>query len=418
VSTSTADQLNSLDNQVSFFKNFILKNRNWKLVDYYIDEGISGTSVKKRESFLKMTDDSKYGKFDLILTKEISRFARNTMDSISYTQKLLLNNVGVYFLNDNINTFEPDSELRLTIMSSIVQEEVRKISGRVKFGYKEAIKNGRVLGNDKIWGYIKNDGKLVICEQEAEVVRTIFNLYISGYGINTICNKLYQMGYKNQNGNKFTYNTIRHIISNPKYKGYYAGQKTEKIDYRYNKRINFNKDQWVIYQASNDVVPAIIDKKVWDAANLILTKRSERYSDESSGRSNGKSVYSGKLICKQHNTSYWRSLYKYKNCKKEIWQCKIYRNQGIKSCNNPHLYTVILDKMITLLIKKLFLKDNEVIDALMEIYKNSFGDEQHIKDLKDTEIKINKIKQRKDKLLDLFMENSIDKHEFNTRTMK
>ena len=122
----------------------------------YVDEGISGTSVKKREDFLRMVDDAKRKKFDLILTKEISRFSRNTLDSIKYTQELLIYGVGVHFLSDNINTFQPDSELRLTIMSSIAQEEIRKLSERVRFGYKRSIERGIVPGNDNFYGYKKN----------------------------------------------------------------------------------------------------------------------------------------------------------------------------------------------------------------------------------------------------------------------
>ena len=136
VSTDKDIQLNSLDNQVMYFRNLITENKNWTYVDGYIDEGISGTSVNKREDFLRMIEDSKTGKFDLILTKELSRFSRSTLDSIKYTQELLENGVGVLFQSDNINTIMPDSELRLTIMASIAQEEVRKLSERVKFGMK------------------------------------------------------------------------------------------------------------------------------------------------------------------------------------------------------------------------------------------------------------------------------------------
>ena len=134
VSTDRDEQLNSLENQVMYFENYIKGQDNWTFVAGYVDEGISGTGVNKRDNFLKMINDAKTGKFNLILTKEISRFSRNTVDSIKYTQELLANNVGVFFLNDNINTFDSDSELRLTIMSSIAQDEVRKLSERIRFG--------------------------------------------------------------------------------------------------------------------------------------------------------------------------------------------------------------------------------------------------------------------------------------------
>ena len=175
VSTDADAQLNSLENQVMYFENYIKKQANWTYVDGYVDEGISGTSVNKRENFLKMINDAKDGMFNLILTKEISRFSRNTVDSIQYTQELLSYGVGIYFLNDNINTFDMDSELRLTIMSSIAQDEIRKLSERVRFGYKRSIEKGVVPGNDSIIGYKKNKGKLEIVPEEAEIIKTIFN---------------------------------------------------------------------------------------------------------------------------------------------------------------------------------------------------------------------------------------------------
>ena len=139
VSTDHEEQLNSLENQVMYFENYIKSQTNWIFVPGYVDEGISGTSVNKRDNFLKMVNDAKKGMFNLILTKEISRFSRNTVDSIQYTQELLSYGVGVYFLNDNINTFDSDSELRLTIMSSIAQDEIRKLSERIRFGYKRSV---------------------------------------------------------------------------------------------------------------------------------------------------------------------------------------------------------------------------------------------------------------------------------------
>ena len=177
VSTDHEEQLNSLENQVMYFENYIKSQTNWIFVPGYIDEGISGTSVNKRDNFLKMIDDAKKGMFNLILTKEISRFSRNTIDSIQYTQELLTYGVGVFFLNDNINTFDSDSELRLTIMSSIAQDEIRKLSERIRFGYKRSVEKGIVPGNDNFYGYKKNKGKLEIVEEEAELIRLIFNEY-------------------------------------------------------------------------------------------------------------------------------------------------------------------------------------------------------------------------------------------------
>lgn len=184
VSSEKDEQLNSLNNQVFYFENHIKEVSNWTYVEGYVDEGISGTSVNKRDAFKRMIADSKKGKFDLILTKEVTRFARNTLDSISYTQELLKNQVGVYFESDNINTIMPDSELRLTIMASVAQDEVRKLSERVKFGFKRSIEKKRVLGNNNIFGYRKDKGKLVIYEEEAKMIKELFEIYAKrGNGI-------------------------------------------------------------------------------------------------------------------------------------------------------------------------------------------------------------------------------------------
>ena len=174
VSTDSEEQLNSLTNQVSYYEEMINKNSAWSYVTGYVDEGLSGISTKNRENFHRMIDDAKAGLFDLILTKEISRFARNTLDSIQYTRDLLSAGVAVFFQNDNIKTLDEDSELRLFIMSSIAQDELRKLSSRVKFGHQQAIKEGVVLGNSRIFGYYKDKGKLVIDETKAPMVRQLF----------------------------------------------------------------------------------------------------------------------------------------------------------------------------------------------------------------------------------------------------
>ena len=177
VSSESDEQLNSLENQIRYYEDLIRKNRAWTFVPGYIDEGLSGISTKKRENFNRMVDEAAEDRFDLVITKEISRFARNTLDSIQYTRQLLSHGVGVFFQNDNINTLDEDSELRLSIMSSIAQDELRKLSSRVKFGHQQAIKQNVVLGNSRIFGYRKDQKRLVIDETEAPMVRELFELY-------------------------------------------------------------------------------------------------------------------------------------------------------------------------------------------------------------------------------------------------
>ena len=180
VSTESENQKKSLNNQIEHFDDYIKQNKNWIYVPGYVDDGISGTSDIKRNNFMQMIEDAKKGKFDLIVTKEISRFSRNTLDSIKYTRLLLSYGVFVLFVNDNINTALPDSELRLTIMASMAQDEIRRLSQRVKFGMNRAIKRGEILGNNKLYGYVKdkNSGNLLIVNNEAIIVKKIYELYV------------------------------------------------------------------------------------------------------------------------------------------------------------------------------------------------------------------------------------------------
>lgn len=231
VSTDSDEQLNSLDNQISYYRDYITRNPAWTFIDGYIDEGLSGMTTRKRDNFQRMVQDAKDDKFDLILTKEITRFARNTLDSICYTRELLSAGVGVFFQNDNINTFDEDSELRLTIMSGIAQDELRKLSSRVKFGHQQAIKNNVVLGNSRIFGYRKDSRRLVIDENEAPMVRELFELYATDhYSMKQIENLFWEKGYRNHNGRKIAHTTMSGMISNPKYKGYYVGNKVRIVD--------------------------------------------------------------------------------------------------------------------------------------------------------------------------------------------
>ena len=277
VSTDKDDQLNSLENQQNYFEEMITENKNWVFCGGYIDEGISGTSVKNRTNFLKMIHDAKKGKFDLILTKEISRFSRNTVDSIKYTQELLASDVGVLFLSDNINTILPDSELRLTIMSSIAQEEVRKLSERVRFGMKRSREKGHVLGNNVITGFTKEKGKLKIDEKEAKMIRRIYSLYASGeYGLSKISKILYEEGYKTKKGDYIHITTLRRMITNPKYKGFYCTNTVMTKDYRNKKQIRLPMDEWIIEDSKGEI-PAIVSEELWDKANKLLKIKKVNY---------------------------------------------------------------------------------------------------------------------------------------------
>lgn len=415
VSTDKDEQLHSLSAQVRYYTEFIQKCPEWTFVEGYIDEGISGTSVGKRENFLRMIDDARAGRFDFIVTKEISRFSRNTLDSIQFTQELLRCGVGVLFQSDNINTLMPDAELRLTIMSSIAQDEVRKISERVKFGFKRAIEHGVVLGNNRIWGYEKQDGKLVIKEDEAKIVRMIFDLYANQHlGIRTIAGQLTSMGYENSKGNPFSFSTIRGILSNPKYKGYYCGGKSCKYDYKLSDRKYFSQEEWVMYKDEENV-PPIVSEELWDKANLILNKRSAKQSAEDKTGYQNRYPYSGKIICGIHKLPYYRSLYRYKSGNKEIWQCQEYSRKGKEGCTSPVLYTTELDDIMRQVLGELSIHKADIIHELVQLYTTLGSGAKTEEDIAHCKVKIEGILRRKDRLLDLSIDGRITNEEFSLR---
>lgn len=220
VSTDMEDQLHSLSAQIKYFTEYISNHEDYELIEVYYDEGISGTSTKKRDGFNRMIADCEDGKVDLILTKEVSRFARNTIDTLSYTRKLKSLNVNVLFMNDGIDTRDKDSELRLTIMASLAQEESRKISERVKWGNRRRMENGVVFGTGRFYGYKVVDGKLEIVPEEAEVVKRIFHMYLyENKGTTKIAQELNAEKIPTINGRLWGAPTILGMLKNEKYAG-------------------------------------------------------------------------------------------------------------------------------------------------------------------------------------------------------
>lgn len=416
VSTDKDVQLNSLDNQIYYFKDLIQNNKNWTYVDGYVDEGISGTSVNKRDSFLQMIHDAKAGNFDLILTKEISRFSRSTLDSIKYTQELLYNNVGVLFQSDNINTIIPDSELRLTIMSSIAQEEVRKLSERVKFGFKRSIEKGRVLGNAVIIGYDKEHGKMTINEDEAEVIKIIFELYSTGnYGLKAIASYLYNHGYKNKKGGYYANSTIKNIIRNPKYKGYYRANMYKVIDYKTKKKIKLDKKDWVVHKDVVGNVPAIVSEELWNKANKILEAKSCGFCKKVKDSNVFKvtTTYGGKLYCAEHNIVFRRHTDS--RSKRHIWICDILHRSGIKGCKSAILYEEELDIIFKKIIDKILSKRKGIIENLYKLYIDNCNSKDYNQEKLKIEKKCKEIITKKDKIMDLLISETISKEEYQRR---
>lgn len=418
VSSESDEQLNSLDNQIAYYEDLIRRNRAWTYIQGYVDEGLSGISTKKRKHFNEMIADAKEGAFDLIITKEISRFARNTLDSLQYTRELLGWGVGVFFQNDNINTLDEDAELRLTIMSSIAQDELRKLSSRVKFGHQQAIKSNVVLGNSRIFGYKKDEKRLVIDESQAPMVRDLFRLYATGeYSMKQLETLFYEQGYRNYNGNKIAHTTMSGIISNPKYKGYYVGNKVRIVDMFTKKQKFLPPEEWVMFKdETGEIVPAIVSEELWDKANEVLTRRSEDVKNRQ-GICNHANLLTGKLYCAHCGAAYYRRESKGKDgTVNSKWVCSGKINNGADSCPSFPIY----EDEIKPILFEVFSETRVDVEALLASYEEMFrsmeADDETAGQMEEQKRIIALADQKKNKLLELVTTGAITTANFKSMT--
>ena len=309
VSTDNEDQANSFESQQRYFRQYIERNSDWELYEIFADEGISGTNTKKRKEFNRMIACAKNGDFDLIITKEISRFARNTLDSIYYTRELKKHGVGVIFMNDNINTLDGDAELRLAIMSSIAQEESRKTSERVKWGQKRQMEQGVVFGRSML-GYDVEGGKMTINEEGAKVVRLIFHKFVNeGKGTHVIARELREEGISPMRVKEWSNTVILRVIRNEKYCGDVLMQKTFQQDV-INRKVIKNTGQLPMYLIENHH-EGIVSREKYNAVQAEMARRKAAKSP-SKRASTGLAAYtsryalSDRLVCGECGTLYRR----------------------------------------------------------------------------------------------------------------
>lgn len=419
VSTDKEEQLNSLINQANYFNDMIAGVEKWNHIGSYVDEGISGTQVYKRDDFLRMIEDARLGKFDLIVTKEISRFARNTIDSIKYTQLLLSYGVIVFFVSDNINTINPDSEFRLTLMASMAQDEVRKLSERVKFGIRRSIKDGKV-GGGGLYGYIKKNCKLIINESEAPAVRKIFSLYSSGeYGFKKIAEILAGDGYFTRNGKVFSDTTLRKMVINPRYKGWYTANMSEVEDYKTHKKVSKAKEEWVIYKDESGSIPAIVSEEIWNKANEIHNERKSRWNKNVLNKEFyiQNRNYTSKIFCMEHNTTFIRSA-SGKRKDNPIWQCNEFLRHGIKGCATPRLFEKHLNEIFTTMLEKIVNNKEEILDEISNDYLNLIKESNSAYDTDSLKQKINEQQILKERILDMSLRKMISDDEFIEKNNK
>lgn len=359
VSTDSEEQLTSYEAQVDYYTNYILSNHGWKFVKVYTDEGISATNTKKRDGFNSMIKDALAGKIDLIVTKSVSRFARNTVDSLTTVRKLKEKGVEVYFEKENIYTLDSKGELLITIMSSLAQEESRSISENVTWGQRKRFADGKVsLPYKQFLGYKKGaDGRPEIVPEEAELVRRIYRLYIHGNTPSTIARMFTKEGIPTPGGKTiWQSSTVESILQNEKYKGDARLQKSFTVDFL-QKKMKINEGEVPQYYVENSH-PAIIEPQEWDMVQAEIKRRKEL-----GRRFTSSSIFSSTIFCGDCGSTYgskvWHSNSKYK---RTVWQCND-KFKGDCKCATPHFYedeikTLFLrafGKMVTL--KKSIIED-------------------------------------------------------------
>ena len=415
VSTDSDVQLNSLENQLSYYETYIKSKPNWTYVEGYVEEGVTGVRVDKRDSFQRMIRDAKKGKFDLIITKEVSRFARDLEDSIHYIRELRNVNVGILFENQAINTFDNNSEMLLNFLFNIAQEESKKLSSRVKFGHRQAVAKGHVLGSSNITGYKKDKCKLVIVEEEARFVRKVFELYSTGkYGFHKLAKKLDELGYRNKKGRIYDKDTLKRMIENPKYKGFYRARVHEIIDYRTKKRRTNSIEEQVIYKCEDGSIPAIVSEELWDKANEILKARTEGYKNNNYWSGGVKYAFSSKIYCKNDNTNFQRS-HGSRRKNRPTWSCGMYLQYRIKECCSPIIPEVDLYDMFKNIMNSIIPNKDIIVNDLLNMYENLDKVNLYEKDLNAIETKITKVEEKKSLALDLVLKGEIKRSDLKVQ---
>ena len=415
VSTDSDVQLNSLDNQLDYYENYIKSKKEWTFVDGYVEEGVTGTRADKRPSFMRMIRDAKLNKFDLIITKDVSRFARDLEDSIHYIRKLKECGVGIFFENQSLNTFDPNSELTLNILFNIAQEESKKISASVKFGYRKAISQGHVLGSSNITGYRKDNCKLVIVEEEAKMIRKLFELYATGeYGFHKLAKKLFDEGYLNKKGRLYDKDSLKRMIQNPKYKGFYRARTYEILDYRTKKRKKNTKDNQVIYKCEDGSVPAIVSEELWDKANEILDSRIEGYKNNNHWSGGVKYPFSSKIYCGEHNTNFQRS-HGSRRKNRPTWSCGLYLQYRLDACSSPIIAESDLYNIFKHIMNSIMPEKNRIIDNMLKLYESIDKTNQYESELNTIDEQLKLVESKKTMALDLIFTGELSRNELKVQ---
>lgn len=416
VSTDSEDQLQSYRSQVKYYTELINENPDWTMAGVYADEAITGTQIDKRLDFQRLINDCMNGDIDMVITKSISRFARNTLDTLKYVRRLKEINVAVLFEEENINTLTMDGELLLVILSSVAQQEVENISANVKKGLKMKMQRGELVGFHGCLGYDydKESKTIAINEDEAEIIRYIFKRYLEGAGGSVIGRELENLGYKSPRGsNKWSTTTVLGIIKNEKYKGDLLMGKTFTVDPITKRRLdNFGEEDKFYIKEHHD---PIISEDDFDKAQAIRLRRAKNRNTV--GSKNGKRdkfsrkyAFSCLLECgfcgSNLSRRSWHSNSQYK---KTIWQCVTGTKKGKKFClDSKGIEEIAIEKAFLESYRQLTSNNKDIVNKFLELIESTLNDNTLEKNIKKLEREISKISNKQNSLVDLRLEEKID----------
>ena len=424
VSTDDDDQLGSFESQKLYYEEKIRANPEWVNAGIFADEAITGTKVDKREGFQAMIQKCQNGEIDMILTKSISRFARNTLDTLQYVRMLKDRNIAIFFEKENINTLDMNGELLLTIMSSLAQQEVESLSQNVKMGLKMKMKRGELIGFNGCLGYDYHpeDKTLTVNEEEAEIVRFIYDMYLQGYGTTTIANRLTEMGKKNKKG-EVSWHThgVMGIIKNEKYKGDILLGKTFTTDPISKRRLaNMGEEEQYYIRDHHE---AIVSREIWDEAERIRLKRAtnkvvettgnrERYTRQYAFSSMCECAFCGHKLTRR--TRHSSSIYE-----KPVWQCMNATKNGIKNC--PHCKAIdeaILEGAFLEAFGLLAGNFEDVLDVVMDAVESSLTNDEDIRKRQQLDKDISVINSKKSRMTDMLIDGTITKEVYDDKMIE
>lgn len=421
VSTDGEEQLQSFQSQKQYYQDKISQNKDWVMVEIYADEAITGTKTKNRDGFLKMIEDCMNGMIDVVMTKSISRFSRNLLDTLTYVRMLKDQGITIIFEKENINTFTMEGEMQLALLASLSQNEVESISQNVKMGVKMKMQRGELMGFNGCLGYDyhQEDKSLTVNEAEAEIVRFIFDRYIEGYGAYSIAKELTRLGKINKKGLvKWTDSGVRGIIKNEKYKGDLLLGKTYTVDPISKRRLD-NRGEQDRFYIENHHEP-IVSAEIWDKAQEICKSRYKENPNVVEGTRTKfarKFAFSSMCECGFCGTNLTRRSHNQDTQhKKPVWKCRTASNKGIENCpNSKSIDEAIIENAFVEMFGLLAENFDDVLESVLASVEETFSADGSAEKLKRVNKEISNLENRRNKLTDMMLDDKISKEAYDEK---